>query len=147
VDRARTGTASGADRAARSTTGNVNRGVDRTANRNVNRDVNRDIERDFEGDIDIDGGWGGLYYDDPGWGWGSFAAGAAGVAAGAAIGAAIDDDDDVVVVNTPAAGNYVSTIPSGCALESSGGATIYNCGGVLYEPYYEGSTLVYRVVN
>src|SRR5215831_12176117 len=46
---------------------NVNRDVT-----NVNRNVN--VDRD----VDVHGGyWHGGYWDDPGWGWGSFAAGAA----------------------------------------------------------------------
>ena len=121
---------------------NINRGADRNVNRDINRDVNRDIDRD----VDIDGGWGGYHYDDPGWGWGSFAAGAA---AGAITGAVVNeayDDDDTVIINTPSTGSYVSTLPPGCADVSSGGDTMYDCNGVLYQPFYQGSTLVYQVV-
>ena len=116
---------------------NVQRNVDRTdINRNVNRNVNRDI--------DINGGWGrGYYYDDNHWGWGSFAAGAAVGAVGAA--AAYDYPDTVVV--TPSMGGYVSTLPSDCYATDGGGTPLYNCNGVYYQPTYQGSSLMYEAVQ
>jgi hypothetical protein len=130
---------------------NVNRGsvqrgnIDRNVNRNVNRDINRNINRDIDRDIDVDvDGWGrGFYYDDHDWGWGSFAAGAAAGAIGAAI---IDDEPDTVVV-APSTGTYVTTLPPGCAVVSDGGGTIYDCNGVYYQPSYQGSSLMYQVVQ
>ena len=122
--------------------GNVNRGnINRS---NINRDVNRNVNRDIDRDIDIDGGWGrGFFYDDPGWGWGSFAAGAAAGAVGAAI--AHDDDDDVVIM--PSTGGYVATLPSNCDAISEGGTTLYDCNGVYYQPTYQGASLMYQVVQ
>lgn len=43
----------------------------------------------------------------------------------------------------PAAG-VVTALPGGCARADAGGAVYYQCGGVRYQPYYYGSTLVYR---
>ena len=114
---------------------NVQRNVDRTdINRNVN--VNRDV--------DINSGWGrGYYYDDNHWGWGSFAAGAAVGAVGAA--AAYDHPDTVVVA--PSTGGYVSTLPSDCYATDEGGRPVYNCNGVYYQPTYQGSSLMYEPVQ
>jgi hypothetical protein len=113
---------------------NINRNV-ANVNRNVN--VNRDIDVH---------GWHGGYWDDPGWGWGSFATGAAVGATTAAVGAAIADHDDTVVVTPPVAGTVVATLPPSCSMVTMGGPTTYNCGGVYYQPYYSGSNLVYHVV-
>ena len=106
---------------------NVNRNVT-----NVNRNVN--VDRD----VDVHGGWNGGYWDDRGWGWGSFAAGAAVGATTAAVGAA---------VVAPPAGTVVTTLPSSCAMVGTSGTAIYDCGGSYYRPYYSGSNLVYEVVQ
>lgn len=45
------------------------------------------------------------------------------------------------VVAAPAAG-YVTALPGGCV--AAGG--MYTCGAVRYRPYYNGPTVVYRVV-
>jgi len=58
----------------------------------------------------------------------------------------VDDDDDTVVV-VPSTGGYVATLPSGCEAFNSGGTTLYDCGGVYYEPTYQGATLMYQVVQ
>lgn len=38
----------------------------------------------------------------------------------------------------------VTSLPGGCASAGAGGAIYYQCGAVRYQPYYYGSTLVYR---
>jgi hypothetical protein len=43
----------------------------------------------------------------------------------------------------PAAG-VVTALPGGCARADGGGAVYYQCGAARYQPYYSGSTLVYR---
>jgi Family of unknown function (DUF6515) len=115
---------------------NVNRNVT-----NVNRNVN--VDRD----VDVHGGWNGGYWDDRGWGWGSFAAGAAVGATTAAVGAAAADHNDTVVVAAPPAGTVVATLPSSCTMVGTSGTAIYDCGGAYYRPYYSGSDLVYEVVQ
>jgi hypothetical protein len=122
---------------------NVNR-QSRDVNRNVDRNVNRDVDRDIDRDVDIHGGWGGgWYHDDNDWGWGSFAAGAAIGAVGAAV---VDDDDTVVIM--PSTGGYVAALPSNCEVTTGGGGpTLYECDGVYYQPTYQGATLMYQVVQ
>ena len=72
----------------------------------------------------MDPGWGW-----PGWGdhypWGGFWA-------GAAIGAAY--------------GSWYYSLPYGCSPYDWGGYGYYHCGGVFYEPRYEGDTIVYVTV-
>src|SRR5215510_9835147 len=58
-------------------------------------------------------------------------------AAGAATTAAVAATTPVV----PTA-SVVTALPGGCARVS--GAVYYQCGAVRYQPYYYGSTLVYR---
>jgi hypothetical protein len=43
----------------------------------------------------------------------------------------------------PAAG-VVTTLPGGCARADATGGVYYQCGAARYQPYYYGSTLVYR---
>ena len=43
----------------------------------------------------------------------------------------------------PAAG-VVTALPGGCARADATGGVYYQCGGARYQPYYYGSTLVYR---
>jgi hypothetical protein len=52
-----------------------------------------------------------------------------------------------VVVQAPAVGTVIPTLPGGCATVSAGGAMIYNCSNVYYRPYYQGAQLVYQVVT
>jgi hypothetical protein len=135
---------------------NINRGnisssnVDRTNinSANVNRNVtnvNRNVNVDR--DVDVHGGyWHGGYSDDPGWGWGSFAAGAAAGATTAAVGAAAAGHHDTVVVPPPT-GTVVATLPPSCTMVGTSGTALYDCGGAYYRPYYSGSNLVYEAVQ
>jgi hypothetical protein len=43
----------------------------------------------------------------------------------------------------PAAG-VVTTLPGGCGRADAAGGVYYQCGAARYQPYYYGSTLVYR---
>jgi hypothetical protein len=49
----------------------------------------------------------------------------------------------VSVPVAPAAG-VVTTLPGGCARADAAGGVYYQCGAARYQPYYYGSTLVYR---
>ena len=51
-----------------------------------------------------------------------------------------------VVATTPVVPTtaVVTSLPGGCAPAGAGGAVYYQCGAVRYQPYYYGSTLVYR---
>ena len=71
--------------------------------------------------IDADGGWG-----DGGWDWDHPIAG--GIAVGAAIGI----------------GARMFALPYGC---SPYYVSYYSCGGVYYQPQYEGDTVVYVTVD
>lgn len=66
------------------------------------------------------------------WDWSSFAIG--GAAANPSI-----------AVVAPPVGTVVATLPSGCTDVAEASAVTYNCKGVYYRPFYQGSTLVYRV--
>lgn len=122
---------------------NVNRNVNVNQNVNVNRNVNVNVNNEYHGGCNNCG-----YYHDNNWNWGSFAAGAAvGVATTAAVAAATRPATSTVVVQAPAVGTMITTLPGGCSAVSSGGTTIYNCSNVYYQPYYQGTQLVYQVVT
>jgi len=46
-----------------------------------------------------------------------------------------------------AIGTRVTVLPAGCTTVITRGVTYHHCGGVYYEPYYEGATVVYIVVE
>lgn len=46
-----------------------------------------------------------------------------------------------------AVGTRVATLPSGCTTVVTDDVTYHHCGGVYYRPYYEGTTVVYVVVD
>ncbi|MET0294687.1 MAG: hypothetical protein ABW042_06675 [Phenylobacterium sp.] len=74
--------------------------------------------------IDVDGGWGwGGWVDYP------FLAGAAFAWTTAAV-----------------FGSMYYALPPGCPPYAWGGYSYYHCGGVYYEPRYEGDTVVYVTV-
>lgn len=137
----------------RNNNANVNRNVNNNANVNRNVNVNQDINVNRNVNSNYHGGCyncGGGYYHDDGWNWGSFAAGAAvGVATTAVAASATRPapTNTTVVVQAPAIGTMVPTLPGGCSTISTNGAMIYNCTNVYYRPYYQGTTLVYQVVT
>jgi outer membrane usher protein FimD/PapC len=126
---------------------NVNRNYNANVNRNVNVNQNVNVNRNVN--VNVHGGcYNCGYYHDDSWNWGSFAAGAAvGVATTAVVAAATRPASTTVVVQAPAVGTVIPTLPGGCATVSAGGAMIYNCSNVYYRPYYQGSQLVYQVVT
>jgi hypothetical protein len=100
-----------------------------TPRTNVNSDTNVNVNNSTN-----------YYGGDYGWGdGGAWGAAAVGAVTGAAVGAA-------VASSAPAYGTVVYAVPSGCAPVAVGGVTYQNCGGVYYQPSYQGSTLVYQVV-
>jgi hypothetical protein len=104
-------------------TGNVNRGNINTGDINIGNDINIDIDRDYgwHGDIDYPI--------------------AAGIAVGAAIGA-------VAVTTAAVAGSaYYALPPSGCVTVIRNGFSYYQCGTVYYQQTWQGSDVVYVVVN
>jgi hypothetical protein len=46
-----------------------------------------------------------------------------------------------------AVGSYVAVLPSNCTKVITRGASYHVCDNVYYRPYYEGSEVVYRVVE
>jgi hypothetical protein len=116
------GTRTGGNYAAR-TSPNATR-TGQTANRDVNRNVNRNVNRDVN--VDGDRGYyaGGRYYG------GYPVARAAAVTAGVALTAA-------------AVGSIAYSLPSGCSPYYG----YYACGGVYYQPQYQGDNVTYVVVN
>jgi hypothetical protein len=46
-----------------------------------------------------------------------------------------------------AIGTRVMVLPAGCTSVITRDVIYYHCGGVYYEPYYEGTTVVYIVVE
>jgi hypothetical protein len=141
---------------------NVN--IDRP-NVNVNRpnvNVNRpNVNTGWRG-----GGWYGRgYRTPPGWGFATFATG---LAIGASIntlppyyspvvvggsnyiysdGVFLQPRGNSYVVIAPPIGAIVPSIPEGCSVTNQGGVVYYNCSGVIYQPFYQGSDLVYRVIR
>jgi hypothetical protein len=134
---------------------NVNR-----PNINVNR-PNVNINTGWRG-----GGWyGGGYRTPPGWGLATFTTG---LVIGAAIntrppyyspvvvggnnyiysdGVFLQPRGNSYVVIAPPVGAVVPSIPEGCSATNQGGVVYYDCSGVIYQPFYQGSDLVYRVVR
>ncbi len=81
----------------------------------------------------------------PGWG-GAVGAGVLGAAAGFAIGNAFAPRPPVVVA-APVMGTIVPVLPGACVMVPSvRGAIVYNCGGVFFQPFYQGGALMYQVV-
>ncbi len=81
----------------------------------------------------------------PGWG-GAAAAGLFGLAAGLALGATAAPPPAYYYA-PPAMGTVVPALPAGCAtVPTYNGAVEYNCGGIFYQPFYEGMSLMYQVV-
>jgi hypothetical protein len=117
-------------------TGNVNRGNVNTGNVNRGNINTGDINIGNDIDIDIDGDYG----------WGRWDGDidhpvAAGIAAGAFIGA-------VAVTSAAVVGSaYYALPPSGCVTVIKNGVTYYQCGTVYYQQTWQGSDVVYIVVN
>lgn len=81
----------------------------------------------------------------PGWG-GVVAGGLIGAAAGLALGSAIAGPPAVAYAPPPVY-TVVPALPGACAtIPAPNGSVVYNCGGVYYQPYYEGYSLMYQVV-
>jgi Family of unknown function (DUF6515) len=149
---------------------NVNR-----PNVNVNRpniNVNRPNVNVNRPNVNINnggwrgGGWyGGGYRTPPGWGLASFATG---LVIGATIntrppyyssvvvggnnyiysdGVFLQPRGNSYVVIAPPTGAVVPSIPEGCSATNQGGVVYYDCSGVIYQPFYQGSDLVYKVVR
>ncbi len=51
------------------------------------------------------------------------------------------------VVGAAAYGTRVHALPGGCVVRPVGSIQYHYCGGVYYRPYYEGSQVVYVVVE
>jgi len=80
----------------------------------------------------------------PGWG-GVLAGGILGAAAGLALGSAIAGPP--VVVGPPVVGAVVPALPGGCVtVPSYNGSVLYDCGNIYYQPFYEGTSLMFEVV-
>jgi hypothetical protein len=136
---------------------NINR-----PNVNVNRpNVNINTGGRWRG-----GGWyGGGYRTPPGWGLATFATG---LVIGATIntrppyyspvvvagndyiysdGVFLQPRGNSYVVIAPPVGAVVPSIPEGCSATNQGGVVYYDCSGVIYQPFYQGSDLVYKIVR
>ncbi len=102
-------------------TGNINRGNINTGNVNIGNDVNINVDRDYNN------GW--HDWDDhyhP-------------VARGVAVGTA-------AAVTAAAIGSMIYTLPPSCSPYPYRSYTYYSCGGVWYQPQYQGTTVTYVVV-
>jgi Family of unknown function (DUF6515) len=148
---------------------NVNR-----PNVNVNRpnvNVNRPNVNVNRPNVNINNGWrgggwyGGGYRTPPGWGLATFTTG---LVIGATInsrppyyntvvvggsnyiysdGVFLQPRGNSYIVIAPPIGAVVPSIPDGCSATNQGGVVYYDCSGVVYQPFYQGSNLVYRVVR
>ena len=110
--------------------------------------MGRDNRRDRNGDRDRDRDRDRVIIDrtrGPGWG-GVAAAGVLGAIAGFALGNAAQPPA-VEQFGPPPIGTVVAAIPYGCeTVPTYNGAVLYNCGGIYYQPFYEGVSLMYQVV-
>jgi hypothetical protein len=140
---------------------NVNRPNNNWNNNRSNVNVNVNNNNNWRG-----GGWyGGGYRNPPGWGL-------AGLATGLVIGAALRTPPPYfvpVVVGSnnfiysdgiflqPSGGQYivvrppigavVPSIPDGCDPIDNNGVVLYDCSGVIYQPFYRGNDLVFKVIR
>ena len=92
-------------------------------------------------------GHGGYVVDrDRGTNWGSvIAGGVLGALAGAIATPAAPVYPAPVIA--PAVGTIVPYLPGACGtVPTYNGSVLYNCGGVFYQPFYEGTDLMYQVV-
>jgi hypothetical protein len=140
---------------------NVNRPNNNWNNNRPNVNVNVNNNNNWRG-----GGWyGGGYRNPPAWGL-------AGLATGLVIGAALRTPPPYFVpvavgsnnfiysegvflqptggqyiVVRPPIGAVVPSIPDGCDAIDNSGVVLYDCSGVIYQPFYQGSDLVFKVVR
>ncbi|PZV18763.1 MAG: hypothetical protein DCF20_01485 [Pseudanabaena sp.] len=141
-------------------TSNVNRGNVNTGNVNVNVG-NVNVNTGWRG-----GGWNGRgYATPPGWGLAAFATG---LVIGAALttpppyyipifvgdtrfiysdGVFLEPSGSSYIVVKPPIGAIVPSIPDGCSTLDIGGVVHYDCSGVIYQPFFQGSDLVYKIVS
>jgi hypothetical protein len=74
---------------------------------------------------------------------GGYAGGYGGGYGGAYAGAAVAAPYVAAAPVVPTAG-VVTALPGGCARADAAGGVYYECGAARYQPYYYGSSLVYR---
>ncbi|HTX38686.1 MAG TPA: hypothetical protein VME43_26855 [Bryobacteraceae bacterium] len=80
----------------------------------------------------------------PGWA-GVIAGGILGAAAGLALGSQLAPAP--VVVAPPVMGTVVPVLPGACAtVPAYNGGVLYDCGNIYYQPFYEGTSLMFEVV-
>jgi len=80
----------------------------------------------------------------PGWA-GVLAGGIIGAAAGLALGSQVAPAP--VVIAPPPVGTIVPVLPGDCVtVPAYNGGALYNCGNIYYQPFYEGTSLMYEVV-
>lgn len=100
----------------------VNRGVNRNINRNVNVNVNVNVNRNINRHVNVNADWDRYHYHPV----------ARGVAAG---------------VTAAAIGSVIYSLPGGCRTVVSNGIAYRECDGIWYAPRYQGSQVIYVVVN
>jgi hypothetical protein len=108
----------------------TNRGGNAVANRSGNRINTGNVRIGNNTNINVNN-------NDHGWDWDDHYHP---VAAGVAFGTA-------AAVTSAAIGSMMYSLPPSCAPYPYGGYSYYSCGGVYYEPRYEGDKVVYVVVN
>lgn len=86
----------------------------------------------------------------PGWA-GVLAGGIVGAAAGLALAGAAGPPPVYVapapVYAPPAIGTVLPALPEDCVeVPNYSGGALYNCGNIYYQPFYEGTSLMYEVV-
>lgn len=144
--------------------GNVNRPNINPGNVKLRNTVN--VRRAIPQGGRFGGGWNGHGYDTPsGWGLATFASG---LVIGGIIntlppyyipidvgstnyiysdGVFLQPSGNSYIVTKPPIGAVVPFLPDGCTAINMGGVVYYNCSGIIYQPFYQGSNLVYKVVQ
>ena len=145
---------------------------ERTNRTDIRQNERSDRQRNRQDFIDYNyygrGWYGGGYYYPPGWGAWGVAAFTAGVIVGATVSSPPPYYDTVYVGSTtyiysdgvylqPRGGSYVvvnppvgvvvSYLPEGCTLTQINNISYYDCGGIYYQPFYQNSTTVYKIVR
>ncbi|WP_415408006.1 hypothetical protein ACLHDG_05605 [Sulfurovum sp. CS9] len=118
---------------SRSSNRNRNTNKNRNTNRNVNKNVNRNVNRNVNKNVNVNVNNNRRYYGGHSRGYYGYYRGAPLMAftTGLVIGSVI----------------AASTMPTTCTTVVANGVSYRRCDNSYYQPFYEGDTLVYKVVS
>ena len=117
---------------SRSTHRSSNRSRNKNVNRNTNKNVNRNVNRNVNKNVNVNVNHNNRYYGGHGRGYGYYG------------GRPIVAFSTGLVIGSIIAS---ASMPTSCVTTYVNGISYRRCGSSYYQPFYEGDTMVYRVVN